>query len=122
MYILNNFLTYESTGRISYGSTVKNSQRDETFMLTEFEKKAFRMSSGVLFNANHTFCTLDDDLFETRASRIIVRCCIQRMVDLRGHTTIYSAVALFRVMLSLWFKHRAENQGNNCSKVVHTGD
>ncbi|CDF41179.1 unnamed protein product [Chondrus crispus] len=66
-FISANILAFSATGRGDQGESVWNSQRDQTVHLSEFEQAPYRMSCKVFLSPGHTFATLDDDLYGTRA-------------------------------------------------------
>ena len=56
-------------------------QRDMTQQLDAFERVCFRMTCNVFVNPAHTFATLDDDLYGTRAGDYQVKSISSRKAD-----------------------------------------
>lgn len=76
-----NVLAYPQTGRRYDDSRVWNYQRDCSVILVQFERCELRISFRVLLDPKHSTCTLDDDLFGTRATDNQVRCLSVRKTD-----------------------------------------
>lgn len=85
-FISGNIMAYSATGRGNDRQSSWNSQRDQTSLLTTFEKTAFSVTCKVFLNPNHLFATLDDDLCGTRASDNQVKTLSARKADEERHT------------------------------------
>jgi hypothetical protein len=84
-YIATNVLAFSPTGRGDQGQSTWQCSRDQTQSLSEFEKAAFRSSCRLFLTPNHTYATLDDDLYETRATDNQVKSLSARKADREGH-------------------------------------
>jgi hypothetical protein len=51
----------------------------------EFEKASSRTGCRIFLTCNHTYATLDDDLYETRATNNQVKTLSARKADKEGH-------------------------------------
>lgn len=58
---------HPETGRGNLGDNVCGSWRDEVFFLDTFENTTYDMSRKIFLTPVHTFATLDDDVYGTRA-------------------------------------------------------
>ena len=105
-FISSHILAFSATDRGQGGSKSWNSQRDKTPFLTQFEHTAFRVSCKLFLSPNHTFGTLDDDLYGTRAKDNQVKSLSARKADKEGHTAHAIADAIFRVNLMVRFSRR----------------
>lgn len=68
-----------------------------------FERACFRMTCKVFVNPIHTFSTLDDNLYGTRANDNQVKSVSQRKADRDGHSADSIACALFRATVIVRF-------------------
>ena len=105
-----------SRGNMSHMSWV--AQRDMTQQLDAFERLCFRMTCNVFVNPVHTFATLDDDLYGTRAGDNQVKSISSGKADREGHTADAIADALFRVTLMVRFRRRGEKQSDNVKQLI----
>ena len=117
-YINTNILAYAATGRGEDNSLVWNTQRDQTVMLGQFERDAFRMSARIFLAPNQTIISFDDDLMGTRAVDNQVKTISNRKADDEGHVTDVLAHALFRVVLQMRFRRRHDKLESCVSKIV----
>lgn len=117
-FISTHILAYSSTGRGNMGGEVWTAQRDETVLLDVFENTAYDMSRKVFFTPVHTFATLDDDLYGTRAKDNQVKTLSSRKADREGHAADTVADALFRVTLAVRFRRRGQTQTTNVIKLL----
>lgn len=69
---------------------------------------AFRISCCFL-DPNHSICSLDDDLFGTRATDNMVRYLSARKTDKEGQSSDLIVDALFRSVLQLRLRRRVES-------------
>jgi hypothetical protein len=119
-YISRNILAHPATGRGNMGERTWSAQRDETQYLDSFEKAAYEMTRKVFLTPMHTFATLDDDLYGTRASDNQVKTLSMRKADREGHTADVIADALFRITLAVRFRRRGEQQSANVLRLIST--
>ena len=117
-YINTNILAYSVTGRGEDDSFVWNSQRDQTVMLGQFERDAFRMSARIFLAPNHTIISLDDDLIGTRAADNQVKTIFNRKADGEVHVADVLADALFRVVMQMRFRQRHNKHESCVSEIV----
>ena len=113
-YINTNILAYAATGRGEDNSLVWNTQRDQTVMLGQFERAAFRMTARMF----HTIISLDDDLMGTRTVDNQVKTISNRKADGEGHVADVLADALFRVVLQMRFRRRHDKLESCDSKII----
>jgi hypothetical protein len=102
------------------GERTWSAQRDETQYLDNFEKAAYEMTRKVFLTPMHTFATLDDDLYGTRAGDNQVKTLSIRKADREGHTADAIADALFRITLAVRFRRRGEQQSANVLRLIST--
>ena len=117
-FINSNILAYAATGRGDDESLGWNAQRDQTVMLSQFERSAFRMTARIFMSSNHTILSLDDDLMGTRATYNQVKTISNRKADKEGHVADVLADALFRVVFQLRFRRRHEKLQYCVEKVM----
>ena len=117
-YINTNILAYSATGLGEVKSLVWNTQRDQSVMLGQFERAAFRMTARIFLAPNHTIISLDDDLMGTRAGDNQVKTISNRKADVQGHVADVLADPLFRVVLQMRFRRRHDKLESCCSKIV----
>ena len=119
-FIARNILAHPATGRGDMGESTWIAQRDETQQLETFEKMAFSMTRKIFLTPVHTFATLDDDLYGTRAKDNQNKSLSSRKADREGHTADAIADALFRVTLVIRFRRRGERQTSNIRHIIIT--
>lgn len=117
-FISANVMAYSATGRGGSGEKTWNAQRDQTRFLGEFECLAFRDTRKICFTPLYQMATLDDDLFGTRAADNQVKMLSNRKADREGHSADAVADALFRIVLALRFRRRAEPQHVSVRKLI----
>ncbi|PXF43989.1 hypothetical protein BWQ96_06222 [Gracilariopsis chorda] len=117
-FICGNILAFSPTGRGLDGGGTWLAQRDQTPLLTQLEKKAFRQTCKVFVSPNYTLATLDDDLYGTRASDNQVKSLSNRKADREGHQADAIADSLFRVTLMVRFRRRGESVFSNVRNLV----
>jgi hypothetical protein len=105
-FISTNILAYCPSGRGSPGISSWQCSRDQTQSLAEFEKAAFRTSCRVFLTPNHTYATVDDELYGTRATDNQVKTLSTRKADREGHCADAIADALFRITFFVRFRRR----------------
>ena len=93
-------------------------QRDMTQQLDAFELICFRVTCNVFLNPVHTFTTLDDDLYGTRAGDNQMKSLSIRKADREGYTADAIADTLFRVTLIVRFRRRGEKQSHNVKHLI----
>lgn len=93
-------------------------QRDRTQYLDTFERSAFRMTCKIFLTPVHTFATLDDQLYGTRAEDIHVKTTSMSKADREGHSADAVADALFRLTLMVRFRRRGEQQAINVQRLI----
>lgn len=89
-----NILAYSATSRGDMHGITWNAQRDQRQYLSLFGSSAFRMTTKVFLTPAHTFATLYDDLYGSKASENQVKTLNARNVDREGHTADAIAFAL----------------------------
>lgn len=117
-FISNNILAFSPTGRGNHGGISWLPQRDQTQLLTQFERAAYRTTCKMFVSPTHTLATLDDDLYGTRPSDNQVKTISSRKADREGHTADAIADALFRITLMVRFRRRGVTQTSNVSSLL----
>jgi hypothetical protein len=97
-----------------------NSPRDQTPMLAQFECTASRSTCKLLLTPLHTFATLDDDLYGTKAADNHVKLLSSRKADKEGHCSDSLADAMFRVTFMVRFRRRGESQSKNVMQLMES--
>ncbi|CDF37457.1 unnamed protein product [Chondrus crispus] len=118
-FISRNNLAHSATGR-GRGESAWSAQRDETQYLDAFEKAAYEMTRKIFLSPVHTFATLDDDLYGTRARDNQVKTLSMRKADREGHAADAIADALFCVTIAVRFRRRGEPQSTNVLELICT--
>jgi hypothetical protein len=118
-FVSSNILAYSASGRGDNGQTTWNCSRDQSSLLSEFEKASFGTSCKIFLTPNHTFATLDDDLYGTRAVDNQVKTLSSRKADREGHCADALADALFRITLFVRFRRRGNSQANNVRNLLN---
>jgi hypothetical protein len=117
-YIATNVLAFSPTGRGDRGQSTWQCSRDQTQLLSEFEKAALRNSCRLFLTPNHTYATLDD-LYGTRATDNQVKSLSARKADREGHCADALADALFRMTFFVRFRRRGHTQNENVTQLFN---
>jgi YqaJ-like viral recombinase domain len=117
-FISTGILAFSPSGRGDQGHSTWSCSRDHTQSLSEFEKAAFRTSCRLFLTPNHTYATLDDDLYGTRASDNQVKSLSSRKADREGHCADALADALFRITFFVRFRRRGRTQSDNVNQLL----
>jgi hypothetical protein len=80
-FISTNILAFSASGRGQKGQSSWNCSSDQTQLLGEFEKASFRTGCRIFITPNHTYATLYDDLYGTRATDNQVKTLSARKAD-----------------------------------------
>ena len=83
-YIYNEILAYSPIDR-GNGRIKLTARRDETQLLSVFERTAFRSTRKVFFNPSYLLATRDDDLYGKRARDNQGKSLSSRKADKEGH-------------------------------------
>ena len=108
-YIYNKILASSPIDR-GRGGMTWTARRDETQLLCEFERTAFRSTRKIFFNPDYLLATLDDDVYGTRARDNQVKSLSTRKAEKEGHIADVIDDALFRVILRVRFRRRSKSQ------------
>jgi hypothetical protein len=112
-------MAYSASCRGDSGQNTWNCSRDQTALLSEFEKASFGTSCKIFLTPNHTFATLDDDLYGTRAADNQVKTLSARKDDREGYCADALADALFRITLFVRFRRRGKAQAENVHNLLN---
>jgi hypothetical protein len=118
-FISTNILAFPPSGRGDQRQNTWSFSRDQTQSLSDFKKAAFRTSCRLFLTPNHTYATLDDDLYGTRAADNQVKSLSARKADREGHCADAFADALFRITFFVRFRRRGRTQGENVSQLLN---
>ena len=94
------------------------SRRDMKQQLDAFERLSFHTTCKVFVTPVHMFATLDEDLYETRASDNQVKSISKRKADREGQTADAIADVLFPATLAVRFRRRGWKQSDNFQQLI----
>lgn len=113
-------LAFSVSGIWEKGEKTRNSQRNSTWQLSEFENIAFRKTKLVFFTPLHLCATLDDELFGWRAQQNTVKAISNRKADVEGHIADSFACAFLKIIFQSRFRRLHESQDGNVRKLMET--